>query len=156
MEHDAGRARAAEAAELRRLELDLAQTQLGVDPKTWRDFIAGRSWPQVRSRARIESRLNWHIGALDRIAAGRSTPEQESIDRRRGGESPSAVQELLSLVHEVNEHFRTGQYGLAVRKLDLLIGIAQELAATALRAATTDVEHELALGEGVNGERDTA
>lgn len=125
-----GRQRAAAAAEQRRGELELTQIQMGVDPTTWRDFVAGKSWPQARSRSRIEARLNWHIGALDRIAKGESTAEREALEYQRGsGAVPDEVRQLLALVNEIDDHFRKGQHGLVRRKIELVAEILDELRA---------------------------
>lgn len=41
----------------------------GVDPKTIRAVLAGRSWPRSGTRARIEAALGWPEGELTRRAA---------------------------------------------------------------------------------------
>ena len=53
-------------------ELGLNAPQLarraGVDPTTVRAFLAGRRWPQPRTRARLARALGWQVGDGIRLA----------------------------------------------------------------------------------------
>jgi len=42
----------------------------GIDNGTLGDFLAGRRWPQVRTRSRIETSLGMELGTIARIADG--------------------------------------------------------------------------------------
>jgi hypothetical protein len=65
---ESGRRIAAQAVEARRGELGLKQSDFGIDPTTYRDFIKGEHWPTPRTRARIEARLGWKVGRITEIA----------------------------------------------------------------------------------------
>lgn len=58
----------------RRLELGMDAAQLArsatVDPKTVASLEHGERWPRDRSRASIETALQWEVGSLDRLRAG--------------------------------------------------------------------------------------
>lgn len=133
--------RAAKAADERRGELDLTQSQIGVDPTTWRDFVAGRSWPQARTRARIEAKLNWHTGALSRIAAGESTPLKEAIEPADHTEVvPDQVAQIRALANEVDDHYRMSQSRLALTKLRMIRDLIEQLEESHLDAVHREVE----------------
>jgi transcriptional regulator with XRE-family HTH domain len=87
-----GRASAIEAALERMGELGLTQDALAkrarVDITTVNRFLQGHKWPQVRTRAQLETALGWPVGTLGRIATGR-----ETVDIRR---LEAAKQRLLA------------------------------------------------------------
>ena len=118
--------RAAEAAEARRLELGLSQKQTGVDPKTWRLFVGGEKWPsEILTQRRIEAHLQLKLGALARIAQGRSSVEMEALSGLPGAEFvPPQLEQMLALLNEALDHYRAGQVALG----DLKVGIARGLA----------------------------
>lgn len=55
-------------------ELDLTQEDLAqkahLDETTVGAFLRGRNWPQVRTRAKLETALGWPVGEIGRIAKG--------------------------------------------------------------------------------------
>ena len=69
-----GRAAAVRAAQARMGELGLTQEALakrsGLDLSTVNTFVNGHTWPQVRTRAKLETALEWPVGQLGRIASG--------------------------------------------------------------------------------------
>lgn len=77
-----GRAAAIRAAQTRMGELSLTQEALAkrarLDISTINTFLNGHTWPQVRTRAKIEVALNWQPGELGRIAAGTDTPDSQA------------------------------------------------------------------------------
>lgn len=77
---NAGRQKAARAVDARRGELGLTQKQLGMDPSSYRAFVAGTSWPQARTRAKIEVALGWPVGEIARIALTAASVENEGDD----------------------------------------------------------------------------
>ena len=76
-----GHERVRDAVQTRMDELGLVQRSLaskaGVDTGTVSNLLTGKTWPQVRSRARIEAALNWPIGTLAQIRAGGSPPPED-------------------------------------------------------------------------------
>lgn len=76
-----GRAAATQAARERMGELSLTQDDLAkksrTDITTISRFLNEHSWPQVRTRARIEVALGWQPGELGRIAM--STPDDDPL-----------------------------------------------------------------------------
>lgn len=54
-------------AEMTWNQADLAR-EAGIDPATIGDFLAGKRWPQTRSRALIEQALHLNPGTLHNIA----------------------------------------------------------------------------------------
>ena len=74
-----GRAAATQAARDRMGELSLTQEDLAkksrTDITTISRFLNEHSWPQVRTRARIEVALGWQPGELGRIAM--ATPDDD-------------------------------------------------------------------------------
>lgn len=127
-----GQLRAAEAAESRRAELGLTQKQTGVDPKTWRQFIEGDKWPaEILTRGRIEAHLELKLGALDKIAAGQSSLEQEKL--RDDAEGPGAelvppqLPHMLALLNEADVHYRSEQADLGDLKVDMVRDLANRI-----------------------------
>lgn len=61
-------------------ELNLTQEALAkkarLDLSTVNTFLNGHTWPQVRTRARIETALSWEPGELGRIANAVEVPAQ--------------------------------------------------------------------------------
>ena len=122
---DQGQLRAAEAAEIRRAELSLTQKQTGVDPKTWREFVEGKKWPEVLARSRIEASLNLKLGSLLRISQGRSGLDQEKLSSEPGSEFvPPQLEQMLALLNEAVSHYRSEQASLG----DLKVGMVRALA----------------------------
>lgn len=126
---DQGQLRAAEAAEIRRAELGLTQKGTGVDPKTWRQFVEGEKWPEtVLTRSRIEAHLDLKLGALARIADGRSSLEQEKLRNDPDGPGaefvPPELAQMLALLNEADIHYRSEQASLG----DLKVGMVRDLA----------------------------
>jgi transcriptional regulator with XRE-family HTH domain len=62
-----------------------------VDPGTVSDLLAGKRWPQAKSRAKIERALEWPAGTLADIAAGGPLPPQRRPSR------PTTLQEARDL-----------------------------------------------------------
>jgi len=58
--------------------LGLTQLQLAerahVDPTTISTFFNGHHWPQARTRAKLETALEWPVGTLGDIAGGSKPP----------------------------------------------------------------------------------
>lgn len=131
-----GQRRAAEAAELRRGELQLSEHQTGVDARTWRRFVAGKKWPKAIACSRIETHLQLRPGALDRIAHGESTLEQEIQGLDAGEQSageqsvvPPQLELIVALVHEARNHYLENMADMG----DLKIGKVRDLADQVLR-----------------------
>lgn len=128
---DDGRVRAADAAEQRRLQLGLTQKGVGVDDKTWRRLVKHEKWPsEPLTRGRIEAHLNWHLGALQRIADGSSTPAQEALEPQVAEPDPIVPTELRqaqALLDEVEKHVRSDEPAMARIKVDLTIGLMERL-----------------------------
>ena len=77
-----GRAAAIRAAQTRMGELGLTQEALAqsarLDLSTVNTFLNGHTWPQVRTRAKIEVALDWTPGELGRIASGSVVPDNQA------------------------------------------------------------------------------
>ena len=84
-----GRASATQAARERMGELGLTQEDLAkksrTDITTISRFLNEHSWPQVRTRARIEVALDWQPGELARlaIAANQADPMADELKQAR-------------------------------------------------------------------------
>jgi transcriptional regulator with XRE-family HTH domain len=82
-----GRAAAVRAVQARMGELGLTQEALAVkartDLSTVNTFLNGRTWPQVRTRARLETALEWSVGKLGRLAAGTEQVDVEQLERAK-------------------------------------------------------------------------
>lgn len=128
---DQGQLRAAEAAEIRRLELGLSQKRTGVDPKTWRQFVDGEKWPaEILTRGRIEAHLNLKLGALSRIAEGRSGLDQEKLSNEPGAEFvPAELEQMLVLLNEADLHYRSEQATLGDLKVETALRLGQRILA---------------------------
>jgi len=78
-------------------QIDLARAA-EVDPGTLYDFMAGRRWPQVRTRSRIETSLEMEPGTIARIAAGETVgprPQDAAPDLPVGaGVDPELLTQL--------------------------------------------------------------
>jgi transcriptional regulator with XRE-family HTH domain len=76
-------------------ELGLTQEALAVkartDLSTVNTFLNGRTWPQVRTRARLETALDWPVGTLSRLASGAHT------DGTRAAEVAALREELETI-----------------------------------------------------------
>jgi hypothetical protein len=73
-----GRNRAVAAVRSRMAELDAQPTRFardsGVSENTLRDFLAGKTWPIMRTMGRIERALGWPAGRIEAIARGGAIP----------------------------------------------------------------------------------
>lgn len=118
---DDGQDLAAEAAELRRVELGLTQAETGVTPKIWRLLVNKERWPNdIRARARIEAHLNWHIGSLAKIARGEITPEEAALEHRPppdGKTEATTLEHVSALLDEARMHYTDDQAAMAKLKL---------------------------------------
>lgn len=129
---DQGQLRAAEAAEIRRAELALTQKGTGVDPKTWREFINGKKWPaEILTRSRIESFLDLKLGALERIAQGRSGLDQEVLRKDPAGPGaelvPPELDQMLVLLNEADPHYRSEQASLGDLKVETALRLGRRI-----------------------------
>lgn len=70
------------AAQSRMGELGLTQEDLAARAKlnlsTINTFLNGHTWPQVRTRAKIEVALGWDTGELGRISSGYDVPDNQA------------------------------------------------------------------------------
>lgn len=71
---DTGRRRAGQAVAARRQRLGLSQRDLNDDKTISQSvlvaFERGRSWPRQSTRTKLEVRLQWPLGTIDRIRTG--------------------------------------------------------------------------------------
>lgn len=82
-------------------QADLARAAK-IDNGTLGDFLAGRRWPQTRTRARIEQALGLHVGFINQVASGSLrvsvTPLSQDADAEQlpvgSGVDPELLTEL--------------------------------------------------------------
>lgn len=99
---DAGRRRAGQAVAERRQRLGLSQRDLNDDKTISQSvlvaFERGRSWPRQSTRSKLEVRLRWPLGTIDRIRTG--------------------------LIND-NDHSRVDSYNEAAHQITLTVEAAQ-------------------------------
>lgn len=100
-------------AEMTWNQSDLAR-EAGIDPGTLGDFLAGRRWPQAKSRSKIEQALHLNPGMLHNIAhmpgpgSFKSLPDETTDPDTEEPESPDLPvgdgvdPELLAQLSEAN------------------------------------------------------
>jgi transcriptional regulator with XRE-family HTH domain len=84
------------AAEAAMSELGMTQSQLAdaarLNVRIVNSFLTGRNWPQIRTRAAIETALGWPRGTLRRIELGEDPPPTRKT-----------AEELRRLIHEAED-----------------------------------------------------
>jgi predicted transcriptional regulator len=95
MDKDRNRAVGAVVARLSQLEATTGRiaSEAGISENTLRDFLAGKTWPIVRTLGRIEKVIGWPPGSIESIANGGPIPKlateaEESTREHRPATAP--------------------------------------------------------------------
>jgi hypothetical protein len=76
------RNRAVSAVKARLSKLEASPTRLaeeiGIAENTFRDFLAGRTWPIMRTMGRIEKSIGWPPGSIEDVANGGPIPGEDA------------------------------------------------------------------------------